>query len=72
MTIVASLGEAESRRQQKAVCTVSQSPSVPQLNSIPVQVIRTQDVVRFLGAGVDHTKINSKLNMYLLELWKQL
>ena len=39
--MVASLGEAESQRQQKAVWAVSQAPSAPQ-SSNPVQVTTTR------------------------------
>ena len=78
-TMTHSLGEVESCHQQKAVYIESnrklreaQSPSVSWPTSSPVQVTRTQMWSDLLGTGVNHTKIDRKPDMYLLELWKHL
>ena len=71
-TMVAFLGEMESRRQQKAYRTVSASSFVSRSNGAPERVTRTHMWSRLLRSVADCAKTDGKCNAYLLELWKQL
>lgn len=62
---------ADTREKGLCSCKTSLGTPLKETNK-PMRVTHTKMWTDLLGAGVDQAKIDSKPNVYLLELWQQL